>query len=104
MIFLRVWVVIAFVLSSCGIRPFQPPPPEFKTFVKVGATENQVKAKMRECGFVNSFQPEPTDTERDLARRELCMFRNGYLYKSGYRGICSTQAALRIAECKESPP
>ena len=41
------------LLVGCTGRGFQPPPPEFTNWKKIGVTENGVKSAMTACGYIN---------------------------------------------------
>jgi hypothetical protein len=97
---------IAIVLSSftgCSVgKPFQPPPPMYQSYTKDGATASDVKSVMRQCGYAHEFGGNPGDTSEEVARRENCMFRNGFKYRDGYEGICSFKESSRLDACKNN--
>ena len=65
---------ITFMLAGClGSKPFQPPPPMFKSYIKEGATEEDIKRSMLECGYPNVHGGNANDTNEDVAKRENCM-------------------------------
>lgn len=82
-------MTILSTLIACGYKPFQPAPPMYKTYKRAGATEQETKDSMLECGYPNIYGGMKDDTENDVARRENCMFRKKFKYNDEYRGICS---------------
>ena len=43
----------ALLLIGCTGRGFQPPPPEFTNWKKIGVSEEDVKHAMTACGYTN---------------------------------------------------
>lgn len=98
---------VSFILTACfGGKPFQPPPEEYTQWIKGGVSEEGVKQAMRQCGFTDlyGYGGDRNATFDDIARRENCMFQNGFKRKSGYKGICSLRRAKDIQACQELQP
>jgi hypothetical protein len=82
-----------FILIGCvGGKPFQPPPPEFKQWVRAGATEEDVKLMMLECGFSNSYGNAKMG-DNEYAESQNCMIRRGFKHTSGFN-ICRNNSDL----------
>lgn len=91
---------LAFI-SACSVRGFQPPPPNYKSWIKSGASEQGVKKTMLDCGYPNPFTTGNA-TGNDEAKWENCMFKNGFRYGSGYKGLCATAInAKDLPACQE---
>lgn len=87
----RFIVILLFVAISTACFPkqaFRPPPPAFKSWGKIGASDSDVKAQMLDCGYRNPYSADRRDSINDEAKHQLCMFSNGYKFKSGYKGLC----------------
>jgi hypothetical protein len=94
------FVLTLLALTSCmGRKPFQPPPPEFKQWVKTGISEGIVKATMLECGFSNPFGNALMD-DNNYAEAQNCMMRKGFVHTSGFN-ICKGNKNLHA--CKSLP-
>lgn len=99
---LVIFLVTAVLASSCVSKPFQPPPPMFKMFSKLGSSEEDVKRELLSCGFPNVISgASPNESNNSVAVHEVCMFRKGFLYIDGYKGLCSTQIANNLSSCRE---
>lgn len=72
----------------------------FKSYVKEGATEEEVKQAMLQCGYPNIAGGNKEDTNFDAEIWERCMFKKGYRYRSGYKGICSLKGRHDISACE----
>ncbi|MFC6282229.1 MULTISPECIES: hypothetical protein [Polaromonas] len=91
--------LISLSLTACA-KPFQPPPPMFKDFLGAGVNEAEVKTQMLRCGYKNVALEVPSTTPNDVARREICMFKAGFKYADGYKGICSLPQGSKIEACR----
>lgn len=89
-------------MFGCVAKFFQPPPPMFKSYTKENASEEQVKEALIQCGYPHIYGGDKDDTVNDVAQRENCMFRKGFKYRSGYKGICSLQGKQAIPACLSS--
>lgn len=91
--------LVVFFLSGCfGIRPFQPPPPQFKMWSKPGVSEEEVKRTMLSCGY-----PHIAGTNRDTspnagAAMFVCMRKNGFKDTQGFE-LC--QYSPNLPACVE---
>ncbi|ABR91903.1 Hypothetical protein mma_2080 [Janthinobacterium sp. Marseille] len=78
-------VSVPFLLSACA-KPFQPPPPEFKQWVKTGVSVEEVKEKMLSCGFDNLYANGKMG-DNAYAAAQKCMLQDGFSHTSGF-DIC----------------
>ncbi|MFJ2987759.1 hypothetical protein ACIPF8_07820 [Collimonas sp. NPDC087041] len=83
------FLLLALPLSACAYKPFQPNPPMFQTYFKAGVDEEGVKVAMRQCGYSSVVGRVAGDTVNDIAKRQNCMFANGFKFRDGSKGICS---------------
>jgi hypothetical protein len=76
-LFLLIFVIS---LSGCfGWKPFQPAPPEYRTWKKQGRSELDVKKSILECGYLNVLDGGEMGLNGFvLAYR--CMINQGYTY------------------------
>ena len=86
-------------LTACA-KPFQPPPPMYKDFLGAGVSEAEVKTQMLRCGYKNVSLEISGTTPDEVARREACMFKAGFKYTDGYKGICSLPQSLKTGVCQ----
>ncbi|RZT05614.1 hypothetical protein SAMN05216319_5090 [Duganella sp. CF402] len=91
------------VLSACSFRGFKPPPPAFESYVRAGASGDDVKRSMLACGYRNVFITDRDETLNDLASHENCMFSQGYRHPDGWKGLCSRnyEQDLALPACVE---
>ena len=83
-------------------KPFQPNHPTYTMWFKANVSEDGVKEVMRQCGYKNLYgYGGDRVTSEDTAKRENCMFRNGFQRTDGYKGICSLSGvAEKISACQ----
>ncbi|SFH62983.1 hypothetical protein SAMN04515618_101246 [Collimonas sp. OK307] len=93
-------MLLALSLNACAYRPFQPNPPMYELYVKDNATESDVKAAMLKCGYPSIAGGSRGNSSEVVAKRENCMFENGFKYRDGYKGICSLQSAQNTPACQ----
>jgi hypothetical protein len=94
--------IVAGILYGCINKPFQPTPPAFKTWTKVGVSEEDVKQAMLNCGYPNVGGFAGTKyTPNEVAHAEQCMFRKGFRFKDDWKGICSLRGGNTLSECRE---
>jgi hypothetical protein len=99
----KTFLLISFLISisACSVRGFQPPPPNYKAWIKNGTTEQDIKQAMLDCGYPNPFTTANA-SGNDEAKWENCMFKKGYKYSSGYKGMCATAInAKDLPACQE---
>lgn len=90
-------------LYGCSFKLFQPGPPEFKQWAKRSVTEQCIKQIMLSCGYpsIDGFNGVSRPLN-EVAAAEECMFRNGFGYKDGYKGICSWAARKDLPACQSA--
>jgi hypothetical protein len=89
-------------LSGClGWKPFQPPPPEFESWSKSGASVLEVKKSMLECGYPSPYEAtrhgDPVNQE-EFASMYMCMRSSGFIFSDGGYDFCSRSNELNA--CK----
>lgn len=92
-------------LTACfGGKPFQPHPPTFTQWFKDGVSADAIKEAMRQCGYIDiyGYGGDRDSTINDHAKRENCMFRNGFKYKDGYQGLCSSLDRKDLPACQSN--
>jgi hypothetical protein len=95
--------ILVLAVTACLYKPFQPSPPAYTRWIKKNVGHEGVKKAMRDCGYKYIYNhADITDTTEDFARRENCMFKNGFQYNDGYKGICSLSDAGKVAACHSS--
>lgn len=95
----------AILLAACfSGKPFQPHPPTFTQWAKGGASEDDVKQSMRRCGFIDlyGYGGDKDSSMNDRAKRENCMFQNGFRYKDGDSGLCALKSYKDVHACKSN--
>ena len=99
---INVFIMSILLLTACfGGKPFQPHPPTFTQWVKDGVSADAVKGTMLQCGYIDlhGYGGDRDSTINDHAKRENCMFRNGFKYKDGYQGLCSSSDRKDLPAC-----
>jgi hypothetical protein len=93
--------VLLLPVTACLYEPFQPSPPEYVMWTKKNVEHQGVKKAMRDCGYkdLEGYGGDRNRTLEDLAKRQNCMFRDGFQYDDGYKGICSLKGIEKIAAC-----
>jgi hypothetical protein len=84
-------LLVVICVTNFGCIPrgaFQPSEPSFMAYKKIGASDTEIKKQMLNCGYKNPFYPTGKESLEESAKQEICMFRNGYVIKSGYKGVC----------------
>ena len=102
---ITVFFILTFPLTGCfGWKPFQPPPPTFTQWTKDGVTAEGVKQALRQCGYIDIFGygGDKDSSINDHAQRQNCMFKNGFKYKGGYRGLCAEIERKHLPACQSS--
>ena len=98
-------ILLTLSLTACfGQKPFQPHPPTFTQWVKDGVSSDGVKEAMRQCGEIDlyGYGGDRNSTMNDRAKRENCMFINGFKYKSGFQGLCTLKSYKDIPACQSN--
>jgi hypothetical protein len=98
-------IVLTVFLTACfGGKPFQPHPPIFMQWVKGGVSADGVKGALLQCGYIDiyGYGGDRDSTINDHAKRENCMFRNGFRYKDGYQGLCSSSDRKNLPACQSN--
>lgn len=86
-------ILMSLALIGCtGKKLFQPPPQEFKQWIKNGVSEEIVKKTMLECGFKNTFGNASMD-DNSYAKAQNCMLSKGFVHTSDFN-ICKGNAEL----------
>ena len=83
-------VTLSLALTACG-KPFQTGWPEFKMWVKPGASDFEIKKALLECGVLNPYYPMYDDTRltlNEVARYQLCMQKDGFVYNLQTNTFC----------------
>lgn len=70
-----------------------PSPPLFKTWVKLDATENDVKRAMLDCGFPNIAGTTHQNSRNDAVKMYQCMGKLGFQNKTNF-DICSFNSEI----------
>lgn len=100
--FIKYGFIILLFLAGCINKPFQPAPAEFKLWIKIGASEDDIKEAMLLCGYPNvgGFAGTKASVEKKTSAEE-CMFRKGFHYRDGWKGKCSERNRAQLAACGE---
>ena len=63
-----------------------------------------VKEAMRQCGYIDivGYDGDRDSSINDHAQRENCMFKNGFKYKGGYRGLCASIERKNLPACQSN--
>lgn len=102
--FVKVMTLYMFLLPLAGCaskKPFQPPPPEYSEWIKNDVLEEGVKQAMKDCGYKDLYGYGDQTSANDVARRQNCMFKNGFSRRSGYKGLCSLKEQNYLPACME---
>ena len=103
------WAVVVLILVGCSTRGFRPPPEPWEEFEAVNrsVTFDEVKNALEFCGDLKEYGyagPPGKRTRNDVAQRMECMFAKGYVFKSGWGGICSDPGSRdKLPACKDAP-
>lgn len=100
----RFIVILLFSAISAGCFPkqaFRPGPAAFKSWVKSGANDDDVKAQMLGCGYSNPYYTDKRQSLNDRSKQEICMLNKKYKYKSGFTGTCYLQNWKTLPACVE---
>jgi hypothetical protein len=98
-------MMFAISLTACfSQKPFQPHPPTFTQWVKEGISEEGVKESMRRCGYIDlyGYGGDRNSSMNEEAKRENCMFKNGFRYKDGDPGLCALKSYKDVPACKSN--
>jgi hypothetical protein len=98
-------VMSILLLTACfGGKPFQPHPPTFTQWAKNEVSADGVKEAMLQCGYKDlyGYGGDRDSTLNDHAKRENCMFRNGFRYKDGDQGLCTLKSYKDIPACQSN--
>lgn len=100
-----IYSFVSIFMAGCfGIKIMQPPPSNFEFFKTNDKTYEDIKKTMIVCGYPNVNRGNRDDTNNDIAKREICMFRNGFKFNDGYKGMCSLQQQSNLPACQEKFP
>ena len=96
-------IVVGF-LSGCDIlNPnfYQPPPPDFKYYAKVGASDDDKIRAMLECGRQSAFGTNYSngETQESVALAFRCMLQDGFRYTGLYL-ICEAERNKKLPACQ----
>ncbi len=97
-IFLAIFILL---VAGCVNKPFQPVPPLFETWERVGTAPDQVKEALLSCGYDNPYTGFATHliTVEKIAAGSQCMRRLGFRYLIGIP-ICEQPGNDRILACQ----
>lgn len=96
--------MIVALLTSCSTAMFKPPLPTYKEWNKSGVSEEGVKKAMLECGYPDVLGSVRGVTLNDIAKRQNCMFRKGFVYRDGYQGLCGAPNPRKdLPACQNRP-
>jgi hypothetical protein len=94
--------ILLLSITACLYKPFQPNPPLYKSWVKKNVGQEGVKKAMRDCGYKDLYgygnvieEPTPEKTNK----RANCMFKKGFWYDDGRKGICSLSHTGETVAC-----
>ncbi len=102
---ITVFTMLTLSLTGClGSKPFQPHPPIYAQWTKDGLTAEGVKQALRQCGYIDilGYGGDKDSSINDHAQRENCMFKNGFKYKDGYRGLCASIERKNLPACQSN--
>jgi hypothetical protein len=93
-------------MAGCVTREaFQPPSPLFQSYAKNGASPDEVKRALLDCGYDNpysGFQSYKKVSNEELAKAEICMSKKGYRYIfSKTQTRCDFESNADLSVCKE---
>ena len=89
-------------LYGCSFKLFQSSPPAYETWVKRGVSEEGIKQAMLQCGYPAAYVFVGDYIPNEAAAAEECMFRNGFVYKDGYKAICSWADRKDLPACRSA--
>lgn len=89
-------------LYGCSFKLFQPSPPAYETWAKRGVSEEGIKQAMLQCGYPAAYGFVGDYIPNEVAAAEECMFRNGFVFKNGYKGICSWADRKDLPACQSA--
>ena len=95
--------ILVLTMTACSAeKPFQPNAPTYTKWFKESVPEDGVKEAMRQCGYKDlyGYGGDRGSTNEDIAKRQNCMFKNGFQRSDGYKGICSLSGAEKISACQ----
>jgi|GEM_PF-2248829 len=100
---LKIIFLSSFLLTAClGFKPFQPAPDEYKSWIKSGVTNKQVKEALLQCGYPSIYGfNKKSYIPNEVALAEKCMFNKGFNYSSGYKGMCSIGNRKNLPACQQ---
>ena len=96
--------LLGLCISGCaGWEAFQPPPPEFEVWSKIGRDGLDVQKAMLECGYPSPFEniswnKDRMVTEEERAFMYMCMRKNGFVFDKGRSDLCRQSPELKA--CK----
>jgi len=104
-------VVILVGLTGCVRHYFQPPPPEYKMWIKPGATELMIKKALMECGapnprpsansFTNAYRVEGDSLLNAIIEVDMCMEDWGFVSKWGsVKKVCKLPHNKHLPACR----
>lgn len=105
---LGIGAVICMMSAGCSMRGFKPPPDPWESYVRKDrkASFEEVKRELLECGYepLSYGNPPDKNTDNENAARMECMFSKGYVFASGWGGLCS-RSELRgsLPACANAP-
>jgi hypothetical protein len=80
-------------LSGCR-KPFQPPPYPYENWKRQGASFEEQKLIMLECGYASPYMLFKDVSRNDIAKVHLCMERNAFKYTGELGTVCARHPNL----------
>ena len=97
-------LVVASLVAACTPRGFRPPPSDEEAMTsKNRPTVVQVRQALNQCGDLQPKNGGESQANAD-ARVIECMFKDGFYFKSGWGGPCSTpDYRAKLPACANAP-
>lgn len=94
------------LIGCLGIKPFQPPPDDYQAWMKSGASEQDLKMALLECGYPSPYNSGKYNFSlEEFVAANRCMETSGFndISDRGWRWACQKQTESAEDICGVTP-